>query len=1124
MSKPCIHIEGARQHNLKNVTLDIPRDELVVVCGPSGSGKSTLAFDIVYAEGQRRYVESLSAYARQFLPQMDKPEVEKIEGLSPAISLEQQTATRNPRSTVGTVTEVYDFLRVFWARLGRMYCPQCGLPIEARAADEIIADILALGEGTRCIVLAPLVEYQKGTHIDRFKKLKAEGFVRVRVNGAIMGIDEVPALDKNRKHSIDLVVDRLVIKDGIRGRLADSVELALRYGDGRLVVHLPAEGANGKDGKDAGDGKGGNAGRDIVHSTESVCPVCRISLPAPSPQLFSFNSPQGACPRCLGLGSVEYFEPALVAPNRGLSLNTGALLPWKNTKLFERHRDALTALGKRWGFTLSTPLAAYSADALDALFHGETEDGRPAGRGAGSNLRRNWLGGSVVVGGNGQNGSTGENGGSGGHDHGPALPVTPAAANGGAVTADRWPGVVSILEQGMQYGDAWRELLSRYRQSMACPVCSGARLRPESLSVRVDSLNIHEFCSMSVARALDWLRERRFEGRHALVAEPLMKELHHRLEFMVNVGLDYIALGRNMATLSGGEAQRIRLASQLGSGLVGVTYVLDEPSIGLHPRDNERLIKTLRSLQRRGNTVLVVEHDEATIREADTVIELGPGSGALGGEVVFIGPVDTLLSSSQSLTAQYLRGDMAIARPRARRAPRGWMTLHGVTTNNLQGIDCRVPLGVLTCVTGVSGSGKSSLVMDTLYKHLALAQGIRVDQPGTIEGIEGAETIERIVSIDQTPIGRTPRSNPATYTKIFDEIRGIFAMTPDARKRGYKPGRFSFNVRGGRCEACGGDGQIRVEMHFLPDVYVTCDVCKGRRYNHETLEVRYKGLNIAEVLDLTVRQARQFFENYPVLERRLGVLEDVGLEYLRLGQPATTLSGGEAQRIKISRELGKRSLPGTMYILDEPTTGLHMHEVGKLITVLNQLVDRGATVTVIEHNTDVILASDHVVDLGPGGGENGGRIVSAGTPEEIMDDPHSVTGSFLVQEHATRHPGVPMPRVPVAAAPAPIQIPGLDAPSAGDAEDGEDADFDASDPDAGDDMDGASGTGGSTASARPGRKPRAATVDKGTGKGGTSAKPGKAGAAAVNTTAPAAPAGPDGPVGPRKRGRPRKNP
>ena len=700
-NKPRIHIEKARQHNLKNISLDIPRDELVVVCGPSGSGKSTLAFDIVYAEGQRRYVESLSAYARQFLPQMDKPDVEKIEGLSPAISLEQQSVSRKPRSTVGTVTEIHDFLRVFFARLGRMYCPQCGRPIEARAADEIIGDILALPQGTKFMVLAPLVELQKGTHLDKFKKLKAEGFARVRV----------------------------------------------------------------------------------------------------------------------------------------------------------------------------------------------------------------------------------------------------------------------------------------------------------------DDLNIAQFCALSVERGLEWLEKRSFTGRHALIAEPLLKELTFRLSFMRNVGLEYIALGRSMSTLSGGEAQRIRLASQLGSGLVGVTYVLDEPSIGLHPRDNERLLGTLRSLQARGNTVLVVEHDEATICAADTVIELGPGSGSQGGELMFQGPVDDLLGKADTLTARYLRGDESIPLPDARREPQGEIVLHNVTTNNLRGIDCRIPLGVLTCVTGVSGSGKSSLVVDTLYKHLALNLGLRVDQPGAIGGLsyegDGAP-VERIVAIDQTPIGRTPRSNPATYTKIFDEIRNIFSMTQDARKRGYKPGRFSFNVRGGRCEACGGDGQIRVEMHFLPDVYVTCDVCKGKRYNHETLEVRYKGLNIAEVLDLTVRQARQLFENYPGLERRLAVLEEVGLEYLRLGQPATTLSGGEAQRIKISRELGKRSLPGTMYILDEPTTGLHMHEVGKLIKVLHALVDKGASVVVIEHNTDMILASDHVLDMGPGGGENGGLIVSAGTPEAIVADPESVTGRFLMQERTDR--------------------------------------------------------------------------------------------------------------------------
>lgn len=968
MSHSSIHIEGARQHNLKNLSLDIPRDELVVVCGPSGSGKSTLAFDIVYAEGQRRYVESLSAYARQFLPQMDKPDVDKIEGLSPAISLEQQTTGRNPRSTVGTVTEVYDFLRVFFARLGKMYCPKCGRPIEARAADEIIADILALPEGTKVIVMAPLVELQKGTHLDRFKKLKAEGFVRVRVDGQLYGMEDIPALDKNKKHTIDLVIDRLVIKDGIRGRLADSVELALRYGEGRIIVNEPDKGADG----------------DTLHATESVCPACKISLPAPSPQLFSFNSPQGACPRCAGLGTVEYFEPMLIAPNRGLSLNTKAILPWANPKTFARYEEALTALGKRFGFTLSTPLSAYSPEALQALFYGEDDSPQKPKSG----LRRNRLGGSVAL---------------DSPEYDDTAPA-PAKAYDGPhkLGTDNWPGVIPLLERGMQYGDMWRDLLSRYLQSMDCPTCRGARLRPESLAVRVDDLNIHQFCSLPVERALRWLNGQEFDGRHALVAEPLLKELNHRLSFMTNVGLDYISLGRTMTTLSGGESQRIRLASQLGSGLVGVTYVLDEPSIGLHPRDNERLIATLRSLQGRGNTVLVVEHDEATIREADHIIELGPGSGAHGGDMVYHGSFENLIKHSDTLTAKYMRGDLSVPIPDERREPKGWLTLRGVTTNNLKDIDCPIPLGTLTCVTGVSGSGKSSLVVDTLYKHLALAQGIRVDQPGSIRGIDGVEAIERIVAIDQTPIGRTPRSNPATYTKIFDEIRNIFAMTPDARKRGYQPGRFSFNVKGGRCEACSGDGQIRVEMHFLPDVYVTCDVCKGKRYNHETLEVRYRGLNISEVLDMPVREARQFFSNYPVLERRLAVLEDVGLDYIRLGQPATTLSGGEAQRIKISRELGKRSLPGTMYILDEPTTGLHMHEVGKLVTVLHHLVELGATVVVIEHNTDVILASDYVIDLGPGGGENGGRIVAAGTPEAIMADPNSVTGKFLTEERRAR--------------------------------------------------------------------------------------------------------------------------
>ena len=912
-----IRIRGARQHNLKNLDLDIPRNQMVVVCGPSGSGKSTLAFDIVYAEGQRRYVESLSAYARQFLPQMDKPLVESIEGLSPAISLEQQSATRNPRSTVGTVTEIYDFLRVFFARLGTPYCPACGRPIQAQTSDQIVQDILEMPAGTKFLLLAPLAEHQKGTHADRFKKLKSEGFVRVRVDGEVHSLDTPPTLEKNKRHTIDLVVDRLVVKDGLRKRLADSVELALRHGGGRLsvaVVGGPAEAEERR------------------FSTMAVCPDDKISLPPLTPQLFSFNSPQGACPTCSGIGSVDYFEPDLLAPNKGLSLRQGAVIPWKKPRALERHAERLRRLGRAHGFDLDTPLAEFSERARQALFSGDADAG--------------------------------------------------------------WPGVTDMLDTGLSFGPIWRDELSRFRQARPCPDCNGARLRPESLAVRVGELNIFDFTSLSIQAAARWIAGLSFAGHQALVAEPLLKELGHRLSFLVNVGLDYISLARNMSSLSGGEAQRIRLAGQLGSGLVGVTYVLDEPSIGLHPRDNARLLNTLRNLQGRGNTVLVVEHDEETILAADHILELGPGSGWLGGEAVFQGDAKGL-RTADTLTGKYLRGDLRIEQPDTRREPSQFLRLTGVSTNNLKDLDCDIPLGCLTCVTGVSGSGKSSLVVDSLYKHLALARGVKVDNPGRIHGIRGIEAVERVISIDQTPIGRTPRSNPATYTKIFDEIRKIFANTAEARARGYKPGRFSFNVRGGRCEACSGDGQLRVEMHFLPDVFVTCDVCKGRRYNRETLDVHYKGHCIAEVLDMTVRQAKAFFANYPALKRRLEVLEEVGLEYLRLGQPATTLSGGEAQRIKISRELGKRSLPRTLYILDEPTTGLHMHEVGKLIGVLHRLVDKGASVVVIEHNLDVVRAADWVMDLGPGGGDAGGRIVAQGAPEAIAANPDSVTGGFL---------------------------------------------------------------------------------------------------------------------------------
>ncbi len=888
----------------------------MVICGPSGSGKSTLAFDIIYAEGQRRYVESLSVYARQFLPQLEKPRVEKIEGLTPSIALEQHSLLKNPRSTVGTSVEVYDFLRVLFARIGVPHCPKCGEEVRSQSIDEIVDTVLSLEKGTRFMLLAPVVEFKKGTHGELLKRLRGQGYVRIMINGEIYDLSSPPSLDKNKRHTIYVVVDRLIIKDNIRRRLADSLELALSMGKGRILLKIlaPKE-------------------KDIFFSTISVCPICKKSFPSLSPQLFSFNSPQGACPRCMGIGSIEFLDPNLLIPNKGLTLSEGGVLPFKG-KVYKRFKEDLIVIGEKYGFDVeNTPIRGISEEGLSAILFGDKELG--------------------------------------------------------------WKGIVNLLEEGYQ-GRWWRDEFARFRRSQVCPDCRGGRLNPFALSVTVGGLSIYDLCCLSIRKVLAWLEniEKDLGEMEEKIASPLLKEIRQRLCFMERVGLDYLSLAREMSTLSGGEAQRIRLAGQLGSGLEGITYVLDEPSIGLHPRDNQKLFDSLSQLKKRGNTVIVVEHDEGFIRKADHVVELGPGSGRLGGEVVFQGKVKTLLSAS-TLTGKYLRGEMSLPVPHHRRTPKGYIKLKGVSTHNLKNLDVDIPLGIFVCVTGVSGSGKSSLITDTLYKQLALLLGIKVEHPGFVEDIEGWEKIKRVIFIDQSPIGRTPRSNPATYTKVFDDIRGLFASTKEARARGYKPGRFSFNVPGGRCEKCQGDGYLKIQMHFLPDVYVKCDVCKGKRYNRETLDIQYKGKNIAEILDMSVREAKELFSNHRTLRRKLELLEKVGLDYIKLGQPATTLSGGEAQRLKISRELGKKNVPGTLYILDEPTTGLHIHEVGKLLEVLHKLVDMGGSVIVIEHNPHVIVSADYVFDLGPGGGEFGGRIVSQGTPEAIKRDPVSVTGKFI---------------------------------------------------------------------------------------------------------------------------------
>ncbi len=910
-----IKIKNASHHNLKSIDIEIPKENLVVICGPSGSGKSTLAFDIIYAEGQRRYVESLSAYARQFLPQMEKPQVEKIEGICPAIAIEQRNVLKNPRSTVGTVTEVYDYLRVFFARLGEIFCPDCNLKVRSQSVDEIIEDIYKLAPNTRFLLLAPIVEHKKGQFTDLFKKLLSQGFVRALVDGEVYMLDDPPNLDKNKKHNIYVIVDRLVLKQDIRKRLSDSLELALRLGNGHVLIRTLD-------------------GEDLFFSTEAVCPKCKKNFPKLTPQLFSFNSPQGACPVCYGIGFIETFDIDLMVPNKGLSIEQGAILPFGKKKILKKFLPYIQKILDKHGYDISTPFKDFSKELINDLFWGDTTLG--------------------------------------------------------------WKGIINILEESSSYinGHYYNYEFSRYKQKKVCPHCKGSRLKKEALSVKIYGITIFDICTWSIRKVLEWLNSVSFKGVKKEVAEPLIREMKSRLEFMCKVGLDYLSLSREMSTLSGGEAQRIRLASQLGSGLEGICYVLDEPSIGLHPRDNRRLLDSLKELKQRGNTVLVVEHDEETIRSADFVIELGPGSGMLGGEVVYKGDVDGLLKAD-TLTGKYLRGELKIDVVKKRKRAKDFLVLKGIKTNNLKNIDIKIPLGVMVCVTGVSGSGKSSLVTETVYKHLALLKGQRVENPGIIDGIYGHENIEHVIFIDQSPIGRTPRSNPATYTKIFDLIREIFASTKEARARGYKPGRFSFNVRGGRCERCEGEGYIKIQMHFLPDVYVKCDVCKGKRYNKETLDIYYKGLNIADVLDLTVREAKKVFENHQALVKKLEVLEAVGLEYIKLGQPATTLSGGEAQRLKISRELSKRSLPGNLYILDEPTTGLHIHEVGKLIHVLKNLVEKGATVIVIEHNSYVINSADYVFDLGPGGGEFGGEVIAQGTPEEIKGNPKSITGRYI---------------------------------------------------------------------------------------------------------------------------------
>ena len=928
-----IVIRGARVHNLKNVDLDLPRNRLIVITGLSGSGKSSLAFDTLYAEGQRRYVESLSTYARQFLERMEKPAVDLIEGLSPAIAIEQKTASHNPRSTVGTVTEIYDYLRLLFARVGTAHCHRCGDPISPQSIDQIVDRIMALPSGHRIIILAPLVDAEKGGHEKLLKRLRKDGFARVRVDGEILEIEAIDVLDKRKSHSIDVVVDRLVVTEKIHNRLADSLELALALSDGKVTVDM--------------------LDRDTIRFSEkATCLRCGIGYSEFTPASFSFNSPQGACPRCDGLGTTTEFDPELIVPNAELSLREGAVAIWANrsTMQFIEFLDALTA---HYGVDIYTPYKDLPKHFKQVLMQGSGKD---------------------------------------------LIPFYFERGERRFTYKKPFEGIISKLQRRYAETDSFqvREEIKLFMNFRPCSECGGAKLNRESRSVKVGGLAIHEISAMSIAQAQSFQSGLKLEGQLAMIAEPILKEIDERLGFLNNVGLSYLTLDRPAATLSGGESQRIRLATQIGSKLTGVLYVLDEPSIGLHQRDNRRLLQTLMQMRDLGNTVLVVEHDEETIRTADYVVDMGPGAGINGGRLVFAGTPGRLLDEETSLTGQYLSGRKRIEVPRQRRHSNGReIVIEGASANNLKHIDVSFPLGMFTCVTGVSGSGKSTLVLETL--HRLLAQRIyRARIPaGAHRAIKGLEHIDKVVNIDQSPIGKTPRSNPGTYTGVFNHIRDLFARTPEARVRGYKPGRFSFNVKGGRCEACGGDGIVKIEMHFLPDVYVTCDVCRGRRYNRETLEIRYKGKNIAEVLKMTVNQALAFFERIGNIRSKLQTLVDVGLGYVQLGQQATTLSGGEAQRVKLARELSKKGTGKTVYILDEPTTGLHVDDIRKLLEVLNRLVDTGNTVVVIEHNLDVIKTADYLIDLGPEGGNDGGYLVASGRPEDIAGNAASHTGRWL---------------------------------------------------------------------------------------------------------------------------------